>query len=127
MIKLWKQYNIPILLLTLVLSLSGLTFYNYYTQKNLLLEQMKDDAENVARSIIAAMNRFQDIKLTMSTQKLISDVSLGLEIFEFRYIEPDGVIQNSMFQEEIGQRYNGGHFKQTIAGALPLGNSFCNP
>lgn len=124
MIKLWKQYNIPILLLTLTLSLSGLTFYNYYTQKNLLLEQMKDDAENVARSIIAAMNRFHDIKLTMSTQKLISDVSLGLEIFEFRYIEPDGVIQNSMFQEEIGRRYNGGHFKQTIEGALPLGKFF---
>ncbi|MDD5212258.1 MAG: GGDEF domain-containing protein [Sulfuricurvum sp.] len=124
MIKFWKQYNIPILLLTLTLSLSGLTFYNYYTQKNLLLEQMKDDAENVALSIIAAMDRFHDIKSTMSTQKLISDVSLGLEIFEFRYIEPDGMIQNSMFQEEIGQIYNGGHFKQTIDGALPLGKFF---
>lgn len=124
MIKFWKQYNIPILLLTLTLSLSGLTFYNYYTQKNLLLEQMKGDAENVALSIIAAMDRFHDIKSTMSTQKLISDVSLGLEIFEFRYIEPDGMIQNSMFQEEIGQIYKGGHFKQTIDGALPLGKFF---
>ena len=124
MIKFWKQYSISILLLTLTLSLSGLAFYNYYAQKNLLLDQMKDDAENVAHSIIAAMDRFHDIKSTMSTQKLISDVSLGLEIFEFRYIEPDGMIQNSMFQEEIGQRYNAEHFKQTIDGTLPLGKFF---
>lgn len=115
MIKFWKHYNIPVFLLTLALSLSGLAFYNYYVQKNLLLEQMKNDAEDIVRSITAAMDRFHDIKSTMNIQKLISDVSLGLEIFEFRYIEPDGTIRNSMFKDEIGQIYSSDQFKQSLA------------
>lgn len=120
----WKKYNIPVFLITLALSLSGLAFYNYYVQKNLLLEQMKSDAEDIVRSITAAMDRFHDIKSTMSVQKLINDVSLGLEIFEFRYIEPDGTIRNSMFQEEIGQVYSAKQFKQTLSGEIPLGKFF---
>lgn len=104
MVNYWKKYNISIFLITLVLSLSGLSWYNYYVQKNLLLEQMKNDAEDIVSSISAAMNRFHDIKSTMSIQKLVNDVSLGLEIFEFRYIEADGTIRNSMFKEEIGQK-----------------------
>lgn len=124
MINFWKKYNIPVFLVALGLSLSSMAFYNYHVQKNLLLEQMKNDAEDVVRSITAAMDRFHDIKSTMSIQKLISDVSLGLEIFEFRYIEPDGTIRNSMFQEEIGKSYDSDHFKQTINGTLPLGKFF---
>jgi len=124
MINFWKHYNIPILLFTLVFSLSGLSFYSYYTQKNILLKQMQSDAEDTASSITSAMNRFHDIKSTMRVQKLVSDISLGLEIFEFRYIEPDGVIRNSMFKEEIGHIHQGESFKQTIKGAMPLGKFF---
>lgn len=124
MITLWKKYNIPVLLVVLGLSISSMAFYNYHVQKNLLLEQMKNDAEDIVRSITAAMDRFHDIKSTMSIQKLINDVSLGLEIFEFRYIEPDGTIRNSMFKEEIGQTYNTAHFKQTMDGTETLGKFF---
>lgn len=124
MITLWKKYNIPVLLVVLGLSISSMAFYNYHVQKNLLLEQMKNDAEDIVRSITAAMERFHDIKSTMSIQKLINDVSLGLEIFEFRYIEPDGTIRNSMFQEEIGQIYHTAHFKQTMNGTETLGKFF---
>lgn len=124
MIKFWKRYNITIVLLTLVLSLSGLSFYNYSVQKDLLLEQMHSDAQDTSSSIIAAMNRFYDIKSTMKVQKLVNDISLGLEIFEFRYIEPDGIIRNSMFKEEIGKVYQGKSFKETRTGAVPMGKFF---
>lgn len=124
MINFFKKFNISLFLITLVLSLSGLAFYNYYVQKNLLLEQMQSDADDIVHSITAAMGRFYDIKLTMNIQKLISDVSLGLEIFEFRFIEPDGTIRNSMFKEEIGQIYNAEQFKQTLEGKIPLGEFF---
>lgn len=116
MTKFWKNYNIPILLLALVISLSSLSFFNYYAQKNLLLKQMESDAEDTASSITAAMNRFYDIKSTMRVQKLVNDISLGLEIFEFRYIEPDGKIRNSMFKEEIGEVYRGKSFTQLLHG-----------
>lgn len=124
MIQFWKKYNIPVFLITLALSLSGLAFYNYYVQKNLLLEQMKNDAEDIVRSITAAMDRFHDIKSTMSVQKLISDVSLGLEIFEFRYIEPNGTIRNSMFKEEIGQIYDTEQFNRIMDGNSSFGKFF---
>ncbi|MCK9372043.1 MAG: GGDEF domain-containing protein [Sulfuricurvum sp.] len=124
MIEFWKRYNITIVLFTLVFSLSGLSFYNYLIQKNLLLEQMRNDAQDTAGSIIAAMNRFHDIKSTMKVQKLVSDISLGLEIFEFRYIEPDGVIRNSMFKEEIGTVYQGKSFQETRTGTIPMGKFF---
>lgn len=124
MITIWKKYNISIFLITLVLSLSGISWYNYYVQKNLLLEQMKNDAEDIVSSITAAMNRFHDIKSTMSIQKLVSDVSLGLEIFEFRFIEPDGTIRNSMFKEEIGEKCRSSQFNQALEGNVTLGKFF---
>lgn len=124
MIEFWKRYNITIVLFTLVISLSGLSLYNYSVQKNLLLEQMRSDALDTAGSIIAAMNRFHDIKSTMKVQKLVNDISLGLEIFEFRYIEPGGVIRNSMFKEEIGTIYQGKSFQETRTGTVPMGKFF---
>lgn len=124
MIDMWKRYTIPILLATLVISLSGLAFYNYYAQKNILLEQMQSDAEDTASSIVSAMNRFHDIRSTMSVQKLVNDISLRLEIFEFRYIDPDGTIRNSMFSEEIGKVRGGKSFKEALEGTLPLGKFF---
>lgn len=124
MIHFWKRYNIPVLLSTLVISLSSLAFYNYYTQKHILLKQMESDAEDTASSIVAAMDRFRDISSTMSLQKLVSDISLKLEIFEFRYIDPDGTIRNSMFQEEIGRNREGKSFKEATEGKSPLGKFF---
>jgi len=100
-----KKYNIPLALFALALTLSSLSLYNYSTQKDLLLHQMQSDAGDIVSSIMASVDRFHEIKATMNLQKLVSEVSLGLEIFEFRYIEPNGVISNSMFKEEIGNLY----------------------
>ncbi len=120
----YKKYNIPILLLVLVLSISYLSFFNYESQKKLLLVQMKSDAGDIVNSITAAMKRFEDIKSTMNLQKLVSDISFELEIFEFRYLEPDGIIRNSMFKEEIGKIHNTNSFRQTMQGDRPLKEFF---
>ncbi len=118
------KYNTPILLLILVLSISYLSFFNYESQKKLLLTQMKSDAGDIVNSITAAMIRFQDIKSTMNLQTLVNNVSFGLEIFEFRYLEPDGIIRNSMFKEEIGNIYTAKSFKQTMQGEKNLKEFF---
>ncbi|MDD3505939.1 MAG: GGDEF domain-containing protein, partial [Sulfurimonas sp.] len=68
-----------------------------------LLTQLHNNSLNVASSVSSAIERFHDIKSTINLQKLVNDVSFGLEIFEFRYIEPDGTIRNSMFKDEIGK------------------------
>lgn len=120
----FKKYNIPIWLTVLVLTLSGLSFYNYSTQKNLLLEQMQSDAGDIVNSITAAMKRFHEIKSTMNLQRLMNEVSFGLEIFEFRYLEPDGIIRNSMFKQEIGHIHDVESFKKTMQGDIPLGDFF---
>ncbi len=109
-----KKHNVPALLLMLVLSISYLAFYNYDEQKDLLLTQMKSDTEHVGSSISSAMQRFHDIKSTMNLQKLVNDVSFGLEIFEFRYLEPNGIIRNSMFNEEIGKLHSAESFKEIL-------------
>lgn len=119
-----KKYNILILLMVLVLTLSGVSFYNYNSQKDLLLKQMQSDAGDIVGSITAAMDRFYDIKSTMNLQDLVSKISLDLEIFEFRYIEPDGTISNSMFQEEIGQARDSESFKKMMLGDLQLATFF---
>jgi len=120
----FKKYNIPLWLAVLVLSLTGVSFYNYNIQKNLLLEQMQSDAGDIVNSITAAMNRFQEIKSTMNLQSLVNEVSFGLEIFEFRYLEPDGIIRNSMFKQEIGHIHESDSFKKTMQGDMPLGDFF---
>lgn len=116
MMRLIVKYNIPIILLSLVLGIAYLSYYNYKTQQNLLLIQMKNNSLNVISSVSAAVERFDDIKSTMSLDKLLNDVSLGLEIFEFRYMRPDGTIRNSMFKNEIGKIRDTKSFVKTMQG-----------
>ncbi len=122
--KFKKKHNIPLALFTLALTLTLISFYNYTSQKNLLLHQMKSDSMDIVSSIMASIDRFREIKSTMNMQKLINDISLGLEIFEFRYIEPDGTISNSMFKEEIGRKYQGDNFKTLLADSSRAGKFF---
>ncbi len=122
--KLIQKYDIAILLTILVISLSSLSWYNYYTQKNLLLEQMKSDSNDIVNSITAAMNKFYNIKTTINIQRLVSDISLNLEIFEFRYLDSSGVIRNSMFESEIGTIHKAESFAKTMQGDIPLGEFF---
>ncbi len=123
-IKFFKKNTIIWWLITLVITLSIVSFYNYNIQKRLLLKQMQSDAKDIVSSITAAIKRFNDIKSTMNLQKLVNDMSLDLDIFEFRYLDPNGVIRNSMFQDEIGKIHAGKSFKKTLQGDLPLGEFF---
>ena len=119
-----KKYTIPIILISLVLGIAYLSHYNYNTQKNLLLKQMHDNSLNIASSVSSAIERFEDIKSTMNIQKLVDDVSFELEIFEFRYLDPNGIIRNSMFKEEIGKTLSSEKFIETMQGDRKLGSFF---
>ena len=122
--RITKKYNIPLALITLALTLSALSMYNYSTQKDLLLHQMKSDAGDIVSSIIASIDRFHEIKTTMNLQKLVSEISLELEIFEFRYLEPDGTITNSMFKDEVGKPFTKDTFQQVMNGQSKAGEFF---
>lgn len=124
MIQFIKKHSVPIILVSLVATISYLSYYNYKTQKNLLLMQMQSNSLNIASSVSSAIERFDDIKSTMNLQKLVNDVSFGLEIFEFRYLEPDGSIRNSMFKEEIGKILSSKSFIETMQGDRQLGTFF---
>ncbi len=119
-----KKYTIPMMLVSLVLGISYLSYYNYKTQKDLLLAQMHSNSLNVANSVSSAIQRFNDIKSTMNLQKLVNDISFELEIFEFRYLEPDGTIRNSMFKEEIGTVSSSKTFIETMQGDRKLSSFF---
>ncbi len=119
-----KNYNIPIVLLILVLGIVYLSYYNYKTQKDLLLIQMQNNSSNIVSSVSAAIGRFNDIKSTMSLQKLLDEVSFELEIFEFRYLDSDGTIRNSMFKDEIGNIYTSEIFTKIMQGDYDLKKFF---
>ena len=101
----FKKHNVFIQLSLLVAVLWSVAFYNYLSQKDLLLTQVKLDSDDIASSFKSSIQRFHAIKTTMSLTKLVDDVSLGLEIFEFRYLDENGVVASSMFQEEIGKKF----------------------
>ncbi|MFA5234129.1 MAG: diguanylate cyclase [Sulfurimonas sp.] len=121
MISFVKKHAVPIILSSLVAAISYLSYYNYKTQKELLLTQLHNSSLNIASSVSSAIERFHDIKSTINLQKLVNDVSFGLEIFEFRYLEPDGTIKNSMFKDEIGKTLSSKSFVETMRGEKKLG------
>ncbi|MCF6339518.1 MAG: GGDEF domain-containing protein [Sulfurimonas sp.] len=118
-----KKHTIPIMLISLVLGISYLSYYNYNVQKNLLLKQLHYNSLNITNSISSSIKRFDSVKSTMSIQKLIGNISFAFEIFEFRYLSPDGTIKNSMLKSEIGKILNTKSFKLMKNGKNSL-NSF---
>lgn len=124
MISLIKKYMVPIILFSLVVGIAYLSYYNYKTQKDLLLRQLHNNSLNVASSVSSAIELFHDIKSTINLQKLVNDVSFRLEIFEFRYLKPDGTIRNSMFKEEIGEGLSSKSFLETTRGERKLNTFF---
>lgn len=121
MIPFIKKHSVPIILFSLVMGISYLSYYNYKTQKELLLTQLHNNSLNIASSVSSAIERFHDIKSTINLQKLVNDVSFELEIFEFRYLEPDGTIKNSIFKNEIGKTLSSKSFIETIRDKKKLG------
>lgn len=86
--------------------------------------QMQNNSSNIVSSVSAAIGRFNDIKSTISLQKLLDDISFELDIFEFRYLEPDGTIKNSMFKDEIGNIYSSEIFTKIMQGDYDLKKFF---
>ncbi len=121
---LFEKYKIPAILLLLVLTIAYLSYYNYNTQRKLLHVQMHNNSLDIAGSVTAAIKRFGDIKSTMNLQKLVNDVSFGLEIFEFRYLETNGTIRNSMFKEEIGKIHSNESYAKIMRGDYDLKEFF---
>lgn len=124
MMSLIKKNAIPIILVSLVLGIAYLSYYNYKVQRDLLLQRMQENSLNIASSVSSAIGRFEDIKSTMGLEKLVDDISFQLEIFEFRYIDPDGTIRNSMFKEEIGKALTSKKFIETMQGDMKLNTFF---
>ncbi len=97
-----RRYNIAIQSLLLILTLSSLAFYNYVSQKRVFLEQLESDNAVLLNAVRSSINKFSAIKHTTSLQLLVKNISFGLEIFEFRYLDNQGIVVSSMFEEEIG-------------------------
>ena len=100
-----RRHNIVLQLLFLIIALSSIAYYNYITQKQVLEEQLKVDTENIVQAMRASINKFSDINKALSLQNRIRDISLGLDIFEFRFLDSNGIIINSMFNDEIGKHF----------------------
>lgn len=100
-----QRHNIVIQLFILIITLSSLAYYQYITQKNVLEQQLEVDTENIVQAMRASINKFSSINKTLSLQNRISDISIDLDIFEFRFLDGNGDIINSMFDDEIGKRF----------------------
>ncbi|MBI5185372.1 MAG: response regulator [Nitrospinae bacterium] len=109
----FKKHNITILCLTLIICLSSLATYNYFHQKEILLQQLNVDTDNIVKSVSSSISKFTAIKDLMNIQDLIKNISMKLDIFEFRYMDKNGTILNSMFKEEIGQKFERPNFDIT--------------
>ncbi|MBE9516843.1 MAG: GGDEF domain-containing protein [Proteobacteria bacterium] len=116
--KIWEfisKHNILAQLFILAVCLIGLSIHQYYSQQALLAQQMHNDARSILQSVRASVNRFEEIRERVSLQSLVRNLSLSLDIFEFRILDRNGVIINSMFKKEIGKKYRSHEF---LAAAL---------
>lgn len=119
-----RRYNIIIQLVILVGTLSVLAGYNYVSQKNVFLQQLAVDTENIVQSVRSGIAKFSTIKETLSLQSLVRNISLRLDIFEFRYLDRNGVIINSMFKNEIGKKFERPGFEQALADPSEMGKFY---
>ncbi len=103
MIDFFKRHNIAIQLGLLIISLWSFSFYNYVSQKELFLRQLQSDSSDLLQSVRSSVNKFHSIEKTLSLQELVSSISFKLDIFEFRYLDNQGVVVSSMFAEEVGK------------------------
>ncbi len=119
-----KRRNIAIQLFILIISISALASYNYINQRSLFQQQLENDTNNIVQAFRSSIEKFDDIKQTLDLQRLVHDISLGLDIFEFRYLNSEGIIINSMFKEEIGQQFNKPSFNITALAQIQESNFY---
>jgi diguanylate cyclase (GGDEF)-like protein len=104
-LDIFKRHNIATQLGLLIVSLWSFSFYNYVSQKELFLHQLQSDSSDLLQSVRSSVNKFSTIEKMLSIDALVSSISFKLDIFEFRYLDRDGVVVSSMFEEEVGKPY----------------------
>ena len=100
-----RRYNIALQMLLLVSTISALAYFNYDTQKNVFLNQLDNDAVNIGQTVRASIERFYLSEQTLGIQPLVESISMGLNIFELRYLDETGITIGSMFRDEIGKPF----------------------
>ncbi len=118
-----RRYNI-LPFTVMILILAALSAHNYFSQKNVLLKQLETDNINLVHAFHAALTRFEAIRKAVNIQILVKNISLGLDIFEFRYLDRNGIIINSMFPEEIGRTFDRPDFLESLQKPDDLGRFY---
>ena len=118
-----RRYNI-LPFTAMILILAALSAHNYFSQKNVLLKQLETDNTNLVHAFNAALTRFEAIRKAVNIQVLVKNISLGLDIFEFRYLDRHGIIINSMFPEEIGHTFDRPGFLESLQRPDDLGRFY---
>lgn len=106
MMEFLRRHNLSIQLGLLIVSLWSFSYYNYVSQKALFMKQLQSDSSDLLQSVRSSINKFNRIEETLSLNALVSSISFKLQIFEFRYLDSDGVVVSSMFEDEVGKPYS---------------------
>lgn len=110
----WR-YNVALQVLLLIAAISGLAYYNYVNQREVFLRQLNSDSTDMAHSVRSSIEKFSVTEQTLGLQQLVKSASLGLEIFEFRYLDGRGITLNSMFEEEIAKPFLGAEVERLLS------------
>jgi len=100
-----RRYNIGVQVLLLICGITTLAYYNYVTQRDVFLRQLNGDATDMGQAVRSSIERFHLTEHTLGLQQLVESISLNLDIFEFRYLDAEGVTISSMFRDEIGKPF----------------------
>ena len=107
------MYIIPVLLL-------GILIHGYLGNASLkksLLEQMEMDAKSLFQSIKISISNMEEIEKDIDIYRMIKKISMSVELFEFRYLDPSGRIKSSMFKDQIGKQVLTPNLKKILTGS----------
>lgn len=119
-----KRYKISLQLFILVAGLWALSFYNYTSQKSILLNQVEVDSRDLLESARASIAKFKSIEKTLDLQALLRDISLKMDIFEMRFLSDEGITLTSMFESEIGKPYHSPGIELALKDSRYLGKYY---
>lgn len=100
-----RRHNVGLQVLVLIGAISALAYYNYITQRDVFLRQLDSDNTDLAQAVRSSIEKFHTTEQTLDLHELVKNISLDLEIFEFRYLDAKGVTLGSMFDEEIDRPF----------------------
>jgi len=86
----------------LVMAILAFSYLSYSDMSKNLLDQMETDGRSIFQSLRSSISNMDQIRDEIDPNEMVKSISLALDIFEFRFIDPNGVVQVSMFPEEVG-------------------------